>query len=60
MEIKRDWWGGDGLEKEIEAKIHTCEKAEECREQYRQSDSQQKDGFSFSLNPSRSDAKTWQ
>lgn len=62
MEMRRGWCGGDGLGEELKLKqtLYTCEKAEECREQYRQSDSQQKNGFSFSLNLSRSDAKRWQ
>lgn len=60
--MRRGWCGGDGLGEELKLKqtVYTCEKAEECREQYKQSDNQQKNGLSFSLNLSRSGAKRWQ
>lgn len=62
MEMRRGWCGGDGLGEKLKLKqtVYTCEKAEECREQYKQSDNQQKNGLSFSLNLSRSGAKRWQ
>lgn len=53
MEMRRGWCGGDGLGEELKLKqtVYTCEKAEECREQYKQSDNQQKKWFEFQSKP---------